>query len=176
MLPTFLIPLVRRSVASILGIGPIPQHVAFIMDGNRRYAERHHLRTLHGHSYGYDALIKALEWCLELGITAVSVYAFSIDNYQRSQEEVSTLMQLAEEKLTHMLQEHPLLEKYGVQVRVIGDLALAPIAVQKAAQRIMNATQGYTKAVLNICFSYTYVSKGFKAFGLNKYEDLMIAP
>ena len=83
---------------------PVPRHIAFIMDGNRRYAEARQLRKVEGHAYGYQRLIDALEWCLELGVSCVSVYAFSIDNYRRSGEEVSTLMELAEEKLAHMLQ------------------------------------------------------------------------
>jgi ditrans,polycis-polyprenyl diphosphate synthase len=94
----------RGLLCSILRTRPIPAHVAFIMDGNRRYADQHHLQKVEGHSFGYRRLLDALEWCLELGVTCVSVYAFSIDNYRRSSEEVATLMQLAEEKLMQMLQ------------------------------------------------------------------------
>ena len=145
----------RHAVTSIVGIAPVPQHVAFIMDGNRRYAERQQLHTIQGHSFGYQRLIQALEWCLDLGITCVSVYAFSVDNYRRSDEEVATLMQLAEEKLEYMMQEHAVLERHGVQVRVIGDMTLAPPGVQAAAKKVMAATQHHSKAILNICFSYT---------------------
>lgn len=147
--------MLRRSVTSIISIAPVPQHVAFIMDGNRRYAERQQLQTVQGHSFGYQRLIQALEWCLDLGITCVSVYAFSVDNYKRSEEEVTTLMHLAEEKLRTMLQEFDVLERHGVQVRVTGDLSLAPLSVQQAADNITQATIHHTKAVLNICFSYT---------------------
>lgn len=150
-LETFL----RHAVTSIVGIAPVPHHVAFIMDGNRRYAERQHLQTVQGHSFGYQRLIQALEWCLDLGITCVSVYAFSVDNYKRSEEEVATLMRLAEEKLAYMMEEHAVLEQHGVQVRVIGDLSLAPPRVQAAANKVMSATKHHTKAILNICFSYT---------------------
>jgi ditrans,polycis-polyprenyl diphosphate synthase len=95
---------VRQSVAWALAARPVPAHVAFIMDGNRRYAEHRGERSAEGHAAGYRRLIAALEWCLDLGVRAVSVYAFSIDNYQRSAEEVATLMRLAEEKLGLMLQ------------------------------------------------------------------------
>lgn len=96
----------RRAAAAALVAGgrPVPRHIAFIMDGNRRFAEARSLRKVEGHSFGYRRLIDALEWCLELGVCCVSVYAFSIDNYRRSGEEVATLMQLAQEKLAHMLQ------------------------------------------------------------------------
>ncbi|KAL4553494.1 hypothetical protein Ndes2526B_g03342 [Nannochloris sp. 'desiccata'] len=151
----WLVRTLRGTVTSIVSIAPVPQHVAFIMDGNRRYAERQQLQTIQGHSFGYQRLIQALEWCLDLGITCVSVYAFSVDNYKRSEEEVRTLMHLAEEKLRTMLQEFDVLEGHGVQVRVIGDLSLAPLSVQEAAENIATATQHHSKAVLNICFSYT---------------------
>ncbi|KAL4419506.1 hypothetical protein ABPG77_002292 [Micractinium sp. CCAP 211/92] len=147
----------RRAAAAALVAGgrPVPRHVAFIMDGNRRFAEARSLRKVDGHSFGYRRLIDALEWCLELGVRCVSVYAFSIDNYRRSSEEVATLMQLAQEKLAHMLQEHDVLARHGVQVRVIGDLSLAPPAVQAAAAAVMAATAHHDRAVLNLCFSYS---------------------
>lgn len=94
----------RQLIAWVLRSRPVPKHIAFIMDGNRRFAEKRQLRKAQGHTFGYQRLIKALEWCLDLGVECVSVYAFSIDNYHRSQEEVDTLMQLAEDKLAHMLQ------------------------------------------------------------------------
>ena len=96
----------RWCATRVLASRPVPQHVAFIMDGNRRYADRQHLRKVEGHVFGYQKLIQALEWCLDLGVRCVSVYAFSIDNYNRSREEVDTLMKLAEDKLAHMLQVH----------------------------------------------------------------------
>lgn len=96
---------VRRLLAAALAAaGPVPVHVAFIMDGNRRWGEARALRRVEGHVHGYARLINALEWCLDLGVRCVSVYAFSIDNYGRSSEEVGTLMALAEEKLAAMLQ------------------------------------------------------------------------
>lgn len=94
----------RRGVAAALAAAPVPQHIAFIMDGNRRFADRLRLQKVEGHAWGYRRLIEALEWCLDLGVRCVSVYAFSIDNYQRSGEEVATLMRLAQEKLAHMLE------------------------------------------------------------------------
>ena len=97
----------RRAAAAALaggGARPVPRHVAFIMDGNRRYAEARRLRKAEGHAHGYARLLAALEWCLELGVACVSVYAFSVDNYRRSGEEVATLMGLAQDKLEHLLQ------------------------------------------------------------------------
>lgn len=145
----------RRTVTYVLASQPVPKHIAIIMDGNRRYAERHLRSSLEGHTQGYTRLIDALEWCLQLGVKCVSVYAFSIDNYKRTAEEVTTLMKLAEEKLAAMLEEQDVLHRHSVQVRVIGDLTLAPVSVQRAAERIMSATWLNKGAILNICFSYT---------------------
>lgn len=120
----------RRSAAAALVAGgrPVPRHIAFIMDGNRRFAEARSLRKVEGHSFGYSRLIDALEWCLELGVRCVSVYAFSIDNYRRSSEEVATLMQLAEEKLAHMLQVTGWGGRAAGSCRMLGRGAAAPVS------------------------------------------------
>ncbi|KAK9815737.1 hypothetical protein WJX72_008740 [[Myrmecia] bisecta] len=145
----------RGWLGAVLRAGPIPQHVAFIMDGNRRFAERLHLERFSGHQMGYQKLLDALEWCLDLGVQCVSVYAFSIENFRRSPEEVATLMALAEEKLQQLLTERELVDQYGIQIRVIGDLSLLPAHVRASAQHVMQATQHNSRGILNICFSYT---------------------
>ncbi len=70
--------------------GPIPQHVAIIMDGNRRYAESFGLGTGDGHEKGKDKLEEMLDWCLEAGIRVLTVYAFSTENLYRELEEVTS--------------------------------------------------------------------------------------
>jgi undecaprenyl pyrophosphate synthase len=75
-------------VIQVLRAGPIPRHVAFIMDGNRRYADRSKIDRRSGHVSGYKSLMKTLEACLDLGVEVITVYAFSIDNFKRSPDEV----------------------------------------------------------------------------------------
>lgn len=147
--------LLRSLSAEALSYGPIPQHVAFIMDGNRRYAEQNRKRNIEGHVDGYQSLIRALEWSLELGIRCVSVYAFSVDNFRRRPDEVDALMDLATEKLRLMVAEEEVLRRHGVQVRVVGDLSIIPRHVRLAAEEVMRRTSNHDQAVLNICFSYT---------------------
>ncbi|OMH79567.1 Dehydrodolichyl diphosphate synthase 6 [Zancudomyces culisetae] len=72
------------------------------MDGNRRFAKANKIPTKEGHLKGFQSLINMLEWCLELDIKAITVYAFSIDNYKRPQEEVVTLMEMAKEKIAEL--------------------------------------------------------------------------
>lgn len=148
--------LAQSVLTSVLASQGVPPHVAFIMDGNRRFAEAHGRATVEGHTEGYTSLIKALEWCLDLGIGAVSVYAFSVENYCRSSSEVRGLMSLAEAKLKYMLEQREMLIQRGVRVRVVGDLSLAPIGIQRAAFAVEEATRHHSNLILNICFSYSY--------------------
>ncbi|XP_010134488.1 PREDICTED: dehydrodolichyl diphosphate synthase isoform X3 [Buceros rhinoceros silvestris] len=96
---------IERFFANILKAGPMPKHVAFIMDGNRRYAQKCHVERQEGHSQGFEKLAETLRWCLNLGIREVTVYAFSIENFKRSKEEVDGLMDLARQKFSRLLEE-----------------------------------------------------------------------
>jgi ditrans,polycis-polyprenyl diphosphate synthase len=88
---------------STLCCGPIPTHVAFIMDGNRRYATQRGLPSkAMGHLYGFYKFEETLSWCFDLGIRIVTVYAFSVENFKRPKEEVDMLMKLAVEKFNQL--------------------------------------------------------------------------
>ncbi|XP_076372734.1 dehydrodolichyl diphosphate synthase subunit isoform X2 [Tachypleus tridentatus] len=89
----------------MLKAGPIPKHVALIMDGNRRYASKQGLEKTEGHACGFNKLAETLGWCLDLGIVEVTLYAFSIENFKRSEEEVNGLMELARDKFRKLLEE-----------------------------------------------------------------------
>lgn len=95
----------QRLFANILKAGPLPKHVALIMDGNRRYARTHHMEKIQGHKSGFDKLIEALSWCFTIEIKEVTVYAFSIENFKRSEDEVNGLFDLAREKFQKLLDE-----------------------------------------------------------------------
>jgi|Transcript_12603 ditrans,polycis-polyprenyl diphosphate synthase len=140
---------------SALKEGDVPKHIAFVMDGNRRYADRCGEKPIQGHISGYGTLLDVLQWCNRLCVSTVSVYAFSIDNYTRSDEEVCLLMELVEEKLRELEEEAPRLRREGVKVQVLGDLSLAPSGVQEASRRVMEATAANDACVLNVLFSYT---------------------
>ncbi|XP_066429171.1 dehydrodolichyl diphosphate synthase complex subunit DHDDS isoform X2 [Eleutherodactylus coqui] len=147
--------LIERLCANILKAGPVPKHVAFIMDGNRRYAKKCHVERQEGHSQGFEKLAETLRWCLNLGICEVTVYAFSIENFKRSKEEVDGLMELARQKFTRLLEEKDKLEKHEVCIRVIGDLSLLPLDIQKLIAQAVLETKAYSKCFLNVCFAYT---------------------
>ncbi|MEE6526802.1 hypothetical protein FKM82_027672 [Ascaphus truei] len=122
----------------------MPKHVAFIMDGNRRYAQKCHVERQEGHSQGFEKLAETLRWCLNLGICEVTVYAFSIENFKRSAEEVEGLMELARQKFSRLLEERDKLEKHGVCIRVLGDLTLLPLDIQKLIAQAVLETRNYS--------------------------------
>ncbi|GLB41178.1 putative adds multiple copies of isopentenyl pyrophosphate (IPP) to farnesyl pyrophosphate (FPP) to produce dehydrodolichyl diphosphate (Dedol-PP), a precursor of dolichol which is utilized as a sugar carrier in protein glycosylation in the endoplasmic reticulum (ER) [Lyophyllum shimeji] len=147
----------QRLLLTVLAAGPIPRHVAFVMDGNRRYARSHRKRPTEGHLEGFQALRRMLEICFVLDIRCVSAFAFSIENFKRSPEEVDTLMGIAEEKLLELCQHGDLLNKYGVRLNVVGNVGLLPKPVQKAARKAENMTRHNKRrvAIFNLCMPYT---------------------
>ncbi|KAK8858626.1 di-trans,poly-cis-decaprenylcistransferase [Kwoniella newhampshirensis] len=147
--------LITTLLLFLLSLGPIPQHVGFVMDGNRRYARESGKQVAEGHSEGFHALRRTLEICLRLRIRAVSVYAFSIDNFSRSEAEVKALMKLAKQRLTELCKHGELLEEYGVKIRFVGQVGLLPRDVQQAVREMEEMTAGHKNGVLNVCCPYT---------------------
>lgn len=146
---------IRNFIYRILSVGPIPNHIAFIMDGNRRYAKKWNMEEGAGHKAGYLALMSILKYCYELGLKYVTVYAFSIDNFRRRPEEVQDLMDLMLEKIEGLLKEESIVNQYGIRVYFIGNLKLLNEPVRVAAEKVMTATANNTKAVLSICIAYS---------------------
>ena len=98
----------------------IPRHIAIIMDGNRRWAREHGVPEAQGHAAGVEAIRPIVRHCAKLGVEALTIYAFSRENWQRSGEEVETLIGLLEGAIRD---ETPELIEQGVQVRLAGRLA-----------------------------------------------------
>lgn len=139
----------------ILKVGPIPKHLALIMDGNRRYAKLQQKNAIHGHTEGFKTLTNVLAWCRDLGISEVTVYAFSIENFKRSREEVDGLLSMACDKFEQLLEEKDKLSEHGVCIRVIGNLDLLPLKLQCLAAQAMLATKDNNTCILNVAMAYT---------------------
>ncbi|AMM54588.1 polyprenyl diphosphate synthase [Pyrococcus kukulkanii] len=133
--------------------GNLPKHVAIIMDGNRRWARKHEKPPWYGHFFGSKKLEEIVEWCHELGIRILTVYAFSTENFKRSKEEVNKLMQLFEEKFRELVRDKRVHE-YGIRVNVIGRKELLPKNVREAAEEAERVTRKYNNYVLNIALAY----------------------
>lgn len=148
----------HRLLLDICKHGGVPNHVAFIMDGNRRFVKQHKNLTsvVQGHSLGFESLMLMLEMCMELGVRVVTVYAFSEENFNRPREEVDGLMQLAREKFQRFLDFDGVVMKRGIVVNILGRMELLPIDVQAAAARVVLGTRrNKANATLNICFAYS---------------------
>lgn len=139
----------------LIRLGPIPKHVGIIMDGNRRFAAVNHLKKSDGHLQGLHKLSDVLRWCRDLGIEELTVYAFSVDNFNRSQDEVSFLFKLATEKLLELLGKLDELSSHGVCIRILGSLSMLPTRIQRLASELMLKTRHNTNWVLNLCLAYS---------------------
>lgn len=129
----------------------LPAHVAIIMDGNNRYGKKNRLAIGDGHRAGKDQLDPLVEHCRELGIKALTVFAFSSENWSRPSQEVSLLMQLLEEAINEQI---PRMEKYEIALRFIGDRSKLSLELQQLMAEAEQKTAHYTAMVLTIAISY----------------------
>lgn len=127
------------------------QHLAIIMDGNRRWAKEKGLPPLEGHRRGYNKLKQVGEWCLARGIKFFTVYAFSTENWNRTKKEVNYLMRLLEIGLT---KELSFFMERGIRIRVIGRRQELPERLQKAIIKAEEATENNNKGTLNLAINY----------------------
>ncbi|OAP55807.1 di-trans,poly-cis-decaprenylcistransferase [Fonsecaea erecta] len=146
----------RELLIGALRQGPVPRHVAFVMDGNRRYAKNNRIETVEGHNLGFEALAKILEVCYKSGVHTVTIYAFSIENFKRSKYEVDALMSMAKIKLKQLVQHGELLDRYGARIRILGQRELIKPDVLEAVDKAVEMTsRNEGNCVLNVCFPYT---------------------
>ena len=131
--------------------GPVPRHVAIIMDGNGRWARRRGLPRKAGHENGMSAVRTTIQASVDAGIEILTLFAFSTDNWNRPSEEVSALMSLLR---VYAERERAELVDKGVEVRVIGSLGRMQPSARAAVDRIVSATAGGTTLKLNLMISY----------------------
>jgi len=138
-------------LSQIRGHGPLPKHIAIIMDGNGRWARERMLPRPMGHRQGMKAVREVVEGAIEAGVEVLSLFAFSQENWQRPATEIGALMSLLEEYIQREADE---LEAQGVRVQMLGDLdRLAPPA-RAAVDRVMAQTAKNSTLVLNLFISY----------------------
>uniref|UniRef100_A0ACD5Y1D1 Uncharacterized protein n=2 Tax=Avena sativa TaxID=4498 RepID=A0ACD5Y1D1_AVESA len=154
-----LLKFLRRCIIAVLSYGPMPQHIAFIMDGNRRYAKLRCMKDGTGHRVGFSALISSLLYCYEMGVKYMTVYAFSIDNFKRDTSEVRYLMQLMEEKINELLANRDVIRRMNCKINFWGNLEMLSEPVKLAAQKLMASTAGNTGLVFSVCMPYNSTSE-----------------
>lgn len=132
--------------------GPVPRHIAVIMDGNGRWAAARGLPRRAGHQEGMKAVREAIEGCAEAGVGILTLFAFSTDNWQRPEEEIHALMGLLR---LYAGQEKEELREKGVEVRVLGDLSRLDEATLGSVRAIQRETRGGARMRLNLMVSYS---------------------
>lgn len=130
----------------------IPQHVAIIMDGNGRWAERHGSARIFGHEHGVESVRSTVEGAGEIGIKFLTLYAFSTENWERPQNEVEALMELLVQAIEN--ETDSLMEK-NVRLRAIGDLNKLPPKVQKKLNECIKNLDSNTGLTLILALSYS---------------------
>jgi undecaprenyl diphosphate synthase len=138
----------RRGAETEVGL---PVHVAIIMDGNGRWAQKRLLSRILGHEKGSEAVRTVVRTCRELGIAFLTLYAFSTENWQRPKVEVDGLMRLLRNFLKTELQE---MLQNNIRLHVIGRIEKLPSDVQEALREAISATQANTALQLNLALSY----------------------
>ncbi|MDQ2050539.1 polyprenyl diphosphate synthase [Natronolimnohabitans sp. A-GB9] len=134
-------------------ISGAPTHVAVIMDGNRRYARRKGEDAPEGHREGSRTTERILEWCQDIGVEELTLYAFSTENFKRPDEENEALFDLLCEKLREFADADRVHDN-EVQIRAIGDVSRLPERVRDAVDYAERRTQEYDQFVLNIALAY----------------------
>ena len=141
----------KRKSLQLNKSGPVPVHVAMIMDGNGRWAKKRGLPRNAGHKAGAEKLRSVTEWCGDLGIKYLTVYAFSTENWNRPSDEVSGLMAL----LIEFLRKYdPEMERQGVRLRVLGDIESLPEDIRTALADSVKRSEERSRMQLIIAFNY----------------------
>ena len=129
----------------------LPCHIAIIMDGNGRWAKKHMLKRVMGHERGADAVRMTVQTCRELGIRYLTLYVFSVENWQRPKNEVQTLMSLLETYLKTELRE---MKETGIRLSMIGDISGFTESVRDLLVRAMEETSENRGMVLTLALGY----------------------
>lgn len=129
----------------------MPKHIAIIMDGNRRWAKERGLATQFGHKAGAETLEKIAVYANELGIKYLTVYAFSTENWKRTEEEIGALMLLLENYLDKFLNKESL---RNIRIRVLGDIEALSDSLKQSIYKIIDKSKNNTGLTLNIAFNY----------------------
>lgn len=129
----------------------MPKHIAIIMDGNRRWAKQRNLPIKLGHKQGAETLKKIVRYANKIGIGYITVYAFSTENWKRSEEEVSALMNLLENYLDDFAKEA---DTENIVIRVLGNMKPLSQALQESIERTVKRTENNTGTIFNIALNY----------------------
>lgn len=138
-------------MSGVLSRKIIPRHLAIIMDGNGRWAQQRGLPRIAGHQAGMQAIQRATEACVELGVQILTLYAFSTENWCRPKGEVNFLMRLAKE---YAMREIPNLQRNGVRLQLMGRREGLPTSLLAALDKAASQTKENSRLLLNLAINY----------------------
>lgn len=141
----------RRKQAIEVDFTHIPQHIAIIMDGNGRWAKKRGMPRTFGHSAGAENFRTIGNYCKEIGVRYLTVYAFSTENWKRPREEVSAIMALLEKYLNEVIRDA---RKNGIRLKFFGDLTPVSPELRALCRRAEEATAEFEACQSNICLNY----------------------
>lgn len=129
----------------------LPYHICFIIDGNRRWAREKGLPTFRGHKKGMERVEEIVKYAQDLGIKIVTIYAFSTENWKRSEREVNYLMKLFEYFAKNKMN---MAYKRGMRVRILGNLSGLPESLQRVLEKAIDLTKNNNKMIVNVALNY----------------------
>ena len=131
----------------------VPKHVAIILDGNRRFSKKLMMKPWMGHEWGAKKVEQLLDWCKDLKIKELTLYAFSAENFNRPKEEFDFLMKLFHKEFTKLLKD-PRVKKDSIKINFIGRISLFPEDIQKLMKELMEYTKNNKGYILNLAMAY----------------------
>lgn len=133
--------------------GGKPEHIAIILDGNRRWAAEKVLNPWFGHEKGAQKVEQLLDWCLRFDVKSITLYAFSTENFRRPDGEVEEIMRIVEEQFVKLLTDERI-RRDKVRVKVIGRVNMLPESLQRLISEVEKSTQAYDEHFLNVALAY----------------------
>jgi tritrans,polycis-undecaprenyl-diphosphate synthase [geranylgeranyl-diphosphate specific] len=131
----------------------VPKHIAIILDGNRRFAKKLGLRPWKGHEFGLRKLEELFNWCIELNIKELTLYAFSTENFKRARKEIDYLFNLFWKEFSRMREGEGIFAN-KVRVNILGRRLMFPKKMQKAMLDAMKKTRKNKKLIVNFALAY----------------------
>ncbi len=132
----------------------VPNHLAIIMDGSRRFAKRLMLKPFKGHEWRAKKIEDVVNWAVKAGIKELTFYAFSIENFNRSKQEFNYILDLFKKECRRLLEKDSIAHKNKTRINFIGRLNMFPRDLQDLTSQLQDATKNYNKIILNFALAY----------------------
>lgn len=132
----------------------VPEHIAIILDGNRRFSKRLMMKPWKGHEWGAKKIRELFQWCYELGfVKELTLYCFSVENFNRPKDEFDFLMKIFKTEFDRVYNDKEIEEKQ-VRINVIGRIWMFPKELERSMHRIMEKTKDYSRYIVNFAMAY----------------------